>query len=113
MNRLDKAFAALADPTRRGIVVHLARGEASVSDLVGHFSLTQPTISSHLKVLESAGLISRRRVAQLRPCKLETEPLIAVTDWLEKIQEIWEGNYQRLDALLAELKQAQKEERKK
>ena len=113
MNRLDQAFAALADPTRRGIVVHLARGEASVSDLVGLFSLTQPTISSHLKVLESAGLISRSRVAQLRPCKLETEQLKAVTDWLEKVQEIWEGNYKRLDALLAEMKQAQKEERKK
>ena len=79
MNRLDQAFAALADPTRRGIVVHLARGEASVSDLVGLFSLTQPTISSHLKVLESAGLISRSRVAQLRPCKLETEQLKSVT----------------------------------
>jgi DNA-binding transcriptional ArsR family regulator len=113
MTRLDRAFAALADPTRRGIVVHLARGESSVSDLVGHFSLTQPTISSHLKVLESAGLISRRRVAQSRPCKLETERLKAVTDWLEQVQEIWEGNYKRLDALLEELKQAQKEERKK
>ncbi len=113
MKQLDQAFAALADPTRRGIVVHLARGEASVSDLVGLFHLTQPTISSHLKVLESAGLISRSRVAQLRPCKLETERLKAVTDWLEQVQEIWEGNYKRLDALLAELKQAQKEERKK
>ena len=113
MSRLDQAFAALADPTRRGIVVHLARGEASVSDLVGLFSLTQPTISSHLKVLESAGLISRRRVAQLRPCRLETERLQAVTDWLEKVQELWEGNYRQLDALLAELKQARKEERKK
>jgi DNA-binding transcriptional ArsR family regulator len=94
-------------------VVLLARGEASVSELVSHFSLTQPTISSHLKVLESAGLISRRRVAQSRPCKLETEQLKAVTDWLEQVQEIWEGNYKRLDALLAELKQAQKKERKK
>ena len=85
MNRLDQAFAALADPTRRGIVVHLARGEASVSALVGLFSLTQPTISSHLKVLESAGLISRSRVAQSRPCKkLETQQLKAVTDWLRK-----------------------------
>jgi len=110
MNQLDQAFAALADPTRRGIVVHLARGEASVSDLVGHFSLTQPTISSHLKVLESAGLISRSRVAQLRPCKLETEQLKAVTDWLEKVQEIWEGNYKQLDSLLAELKQTQQEQ---
>jgi DNA-binding transcriptional ArsR family regulator len=113
MSRLDQAFAALADPTRRGIVVHLARGEASVSDLVGLFSLTQPTISSHLKVLESAGLISRSRVAQSRPCKLETEQFKAVTEWLEQVQEIWEGNYKRLDALLAELKQAQKKEGKK
>lgn len=113
MNRLDRAFVALADPTRRGILVHLARGEASVSDLVALFSLTQPTISSHLKVLESAGLISRRRVSQLRLCKLETKRLKEVTDWLEQVQEIWEGNYKRLDALLAELKQAQKKERKK
>src|SRR6201988_5458801 len=113
MPQLDQAFAALADPTRRGIVVHLARGEASVAELVGRLPLTQPTISSHLKVLESAGLISRSRVAQSRPCKLETEQLKAVTDWLEKVQEIWEGNYKRLDALLAQLKQAQKGERNK
>ena len=113
MNQLDQAFAALADPTRRGIVVHLARGEASVSELVGRFSLTQPTISSHLKVLESAGLISRRREAQLRPCNLVPERLKAVIDWLEQVQEIWEGNFKRLDALLTELKQAEKKERKK
>jgi DNA-binding transcriptional ArsR family regulator len=105
MNRLDKAFAALADPTRRGIVLCLARGEASVSDLVSRFSLTQPTISSHIKVLESAGLISRRKVAQSRPCKLVPERLKSVTDWLEQVQVIFEGNYRRLDALLTELKQ--------
>ena len=113
MKQLDQAFAALADPTRRGIVVRLARGEASVSDLVGHFSLTQPTISSHLKVLESAWLISRRKVAQLRPCELVPKRLKSVTDWLEEVQEIWEGNYKRLDALLTELKQTEKQERKK
>ena len=113
MKQLDRAFAALADPTRRGIVVHLARGEASVSELVGRFSLTQPTISSHLKVLESAGLISRRKEAQLRPCKLVPERLKAVIDWLEQVQEIFEGSYKRLDALLAELKQQEKQERKK
>jgi DNA-binding transcriptional ArsR family regulator len=111
MTQLDQAFAALADPTRREIVVRLARGEASVSDLVGHFSLTQPTISSHLKVLESAGLISRRKEGQLRPCKLAPERLKSVTDWLERVQEICEGNYRRLDALLTELKQAKKKER--
>src|SRR5437868_4852343 len=113
MSDLNQAFAALADPTRRAIVVHLARGEASVSDLVGLFHLTQPTISSHLKVLESAGLISRRRIAQSRPCKLEPERLQAVTDWLGQVQEIWEGNYKRLDALLTELKQAQQTEPEK
>ena len=113
MKTLDRAFAALADPTRRGIVVRLARGEASVSDLVSQFSLTQPTISSHLKVLESAGLISRRKEAQLRPCKLVPERLKAVTHWLEQVQEVFEGNYKKLDSLLIELKQADKQERKK
>jgi DNA-binding transcriptional ArsR family regulator len=107
MRGLSEAFAALADPTRRGIVLHLARGEATVSDLVRRFDLTQPTISSHLKVLERAGLISRRRIAQSRPCKLEPHRLQAVTDWLEEVQEIWEGNFKRLDALLAQLKRAQ------
>lgn len=114
MKQLDQAFAALADPTRRGIVVHLARGgEASVTELVDRFTLTQPTISSHLRVLESAGLISRSKKAQLRPCKLVPERLKAVTDWLEQVQELMEGNYKRLDALLAELKQQDKQERKK
>jgi DNA-binding transcriptional ArsR family regulator len=84
-----------------------------VSDLVGQFSLTQPTISSHLKVLESAGLISRRRVAQSRPCVLVPERLKAVTDWLERVREIWEANYKRLDALLTELKQVENKERKR
>ena len=113
MQQLDQAFAALADPTRRGIVVRLARGEASVSDLVGHFSLTQPTISSHLKVLEAAGLISRRRVAQSRPCMLVPERLKSVTAWLEQVQDLWEGNYKQLDSLLAELKQAEQKEQKR
>ena len=84
-----------------------------MSELVGRFSLTQPTISSHLKVLESAGLISRRREAQLRPCKLVPERLKAITDWLEQVQEIWEGNFKRLDALLTELKRAENKERKR
>lgn len=113
MYQLDQAFAALADPTRRGIVLHLARGETTVSELVDQFNLTQPTISSHLKVLESAGLISRRRVAQTRPCKLESDRLKTLTDWLQQVQQIWEGNYKRLDALLLELKKAQKKDRKK
>lgn len=111
MPQLDQAFAALADPTRRRIVGHLARGEASVSDLVALFDLTQPTISSHLKVLEAAGLISRGRIAQTRPCRLEPQRLQAVTDWLSKVQATWETNYTRLDGLLAELKTARKKER--
>jgi DNA-binding transcriptional ArsR family regulator len=110
---LDQAFGALADPTRRGIVSHLARGEATVSELVDLFDLTQPTISSHLKVLESAGLISRRRIAQSRPCKLEPDRLKAVVDWLEQVQQAMEGDYQRLDVLLTELKAAKKKERKR
>jgi DNA-binding transcriptional ArsR family regulator len=113
MQLLDDAFAALADPTRRGIVMHLARGEASVTELVDLFDLTQPTISSHLKVLESAGLISRRRVAQSRPCKLEPKRLKAVVGWLEQVEAVWEDNYQRLDALLEEMKVARKKERRK
>jgi DNA-binding transcriptional ArsR family regulator len=113
MQMLDDAFAALADPTRRGVVMHLARGEASVTELVDLFDLTQPTISSHLKVLESAGLISRRRVAQSRPCKLEPKRLKAVVGWLEQVEAVWEDNYQRLDALLEEMKAARKKERRK
>lgn len=110
MEKLDQAFAALSDPTRRGIVVHLARGEATVSELVSRFDLTQPTISSHLKVLESAGLISKRRIAQSRPCRLEAERLKEVMGWLAQVQQVWEGNFKRLDALLDELKQSEKKE---
>jgi len=110
---LDATFSALSDPTRRAILARLAEGEATVKELVAPFKLSQPAISKHLKVLESAGLISRRKVAQLRPCKLVPERLKSVTDWLEQVQEIWEGNYKRLDALLTELKQAEKQERKK
>jgi len=109
MIQLDHAFAALADPTRRGIVLHLARGEATVSELVGRFALTQPTISSHIKVLEKAGLIVRRKDAQFRRCSLASDRLKSVTAWLEQVQEIWEGNHQRLDALLAELKYSEQQ----
>lgn len=104
MRKMDRAFAALSDPTRRRIVARLAKGEATVSELVGQFDLTQPTISSHLKVLESAGLISRRRMAQTRPCRLDPDGLKAVTDWIGQVQQVWEDNYTRLDGLLAELK---------
>jgi DNA-binding transcriptional ArsR family regulator len=113
MEHLTQTFAALSDPTRLGIVVHLARREATVSELVEKFDLTQPTITSHLKVLESVGLITRTRVGQSRPAQLAFERINEITEWIGQVQEIWEGNYKRLDALLAELKHAQKEERKK
>jgi DNA-binding transcriptional ArsR family regulator len=103
-DRLDTTFAALADPTRRAILARLASGEASVLELAEPFSMTQPAVSKHLKVLERAGLISRSRVAQRRPRRLEVEPLAEATEWLEKYRKIWAGNFQRLDALLEQLK---------
>jgi DNA-binding transcriptional ArsR family regulator len=106
--RLDATFAALADPTRRAILARLTTGDASVSELAKPFRMTQPAISKHLKVLERAGLVSRGREAQRRPRRLEAKPLAQATEWLERYREFWEGNYQRLDALLEELKSKQK-----
>jgi len=105
--RLDSTFAALADPTRRAILARLASGQASVRELAEPFKITQPAISKHLKVLERAGLISRGRDAQRRPRRLEAKPLAEATKWLERYREFWEGNYQRLDALLEEMKTRQ------
>jgi DNA-binding transcriptional ArsR family regulator len=101
--QLDATFAALADPTRRAILARLANGEATVNELAEPFSMSQPAISKHLKVLERAGLVSRGRDAQRRPRRLEAEPLAAASAWLERYREFWEGNFQRLDALLQEL----------
>jgi len=101
---LDATFAALADPTRRAILARLASGEATVTELAAPFDMSQPAISKHLKVLERAGLVSRGRDAQRRPCRLEARPLKAATDWLENYRGYWEESYQRLDNLLAELK---------
>ncbi|GAA3838455.1 metalloregulator ArsR/SmtB family transcription factor [Sphaerisporangium flaviroseum] len=101
---LDATFAALADPTRRAILARLASGEATVTELAAPFHMSQPAVSKHLKVLERAGLISRGRDAQRRPCRLEARPLKAATDWLENYRDYWEDSYQRLDALLDELK---------
>jgi DNA-binding transcriptional ArsR family regulator len=106
--RLDATFAALADPTRRAILARLASGEASVTELAAPFAMTQPAISKHLKVLERAGLISRGRDAQRRPRRLESKPLAEATDWLERYRRTLEGSFQRLDALLDELKTGQK-----
>jgi len=101
---LDATFAALADPTRRAILARLATGELSVTELAEPFAMSQPAISKHLKVLERAGLISRGRDAQRRPCRIEAVPLAEANQWLENYRRIWEQNYQRLDALLEELK---------
>jgi DNA-binding transcriptional ArsR family regulator len=106
--RLDATFAALADPTRRAILARLASGEASVTELAEPFTMSQPAISKHLKVLERAGLISRGHDAQRRPRRLEAKSLAEATKWLERYREFWEDNYQRLDALLAGLKPRQK-----
>lgn len=97
---LNLAFAALADPTRRAIVARLARGEATVNELAEPFELKQPSISKHLKVLERAGLISRSRAAQTRPCRLEAARLKEVADWVGAYRQMWEDSFDKLDAFL-------------
>ena len=111
--RLDTTFAALAHPTRRAILARLASGEASVTELSAPFAMSQPAISKHLKVLERAGLVSGGRDAQRRPRRLEPKPLAYATDWLERYRRLWEGNYQRLDALLVELQTRAKERKRR
>lgn len=111
-DRLDATFAALADPTRRAILSRLASGEASVAELAQPFKISQPAISKHLRVLERAGLISRGRDAQRRPRRLEAKPLAEANEWIEKYREYWEGNFQRLDALLDELQQPRPQHRR-
>jgi DNA-binding transcriptional ArsR family regulator len=110
-HRLDAVFAALADPTRRAIIARLASGQASVTELAEPFTMSQPAISKHLKVLERAGLISRGRDAQRRPRRLEAKRLGEADQWLERYRRLWEGNYQRLDALLDELKTTERKPR--
>ena len=100
---LDATFAALADPTRRAILARLALGEASVNELAAPFAMSQPAISRHLKVLERAGLISRGRDAQRRPCRIEGPALAGASAWLEKYRQVWEGNFRRLDAVLEDM----------
>jgi DNA-binding transcriptional ArsR family regulator len=102
--RLDATFMALADPTRRAILARLVSGEASVAELAAPFAMSQPAVSKHLKVLERAGLISRRRDRQRRPCRLEARPLAEATGWLVGYRQFWEQSFQGLDALLEELK---------
>ena len=109
--QLDATFAALADPTRRAILARLVTGEASVSELAEPFAMSQPAISKHLKVLERAGLIRRGRDAQRRPARIEAKPLQEANMWIERYRELWEANYQRLDALLENLKAKRPEQK--
>jgi DNA-binding transcriptional ArsR family regulator len=101
--RLDAAFAALADPTRRAIVSRLCLGDATVSELAEPFEMSLPGISKHLKVLERGGLISRRRDAQFRPCHLEVEVLDGAMEWIRTRRRQWEERFDKLDALLREI----------
>ncbi|WP_034087411.1 ArsR/SmtB family transcription factor [Streptacidiphilus albus] len=102
-DRLSSVFAALADPTRRAILARLSAGEATVTELAEPFSMSLPAISKHLKVLERAGLISRGRNAQWRPCRIEAEPLGEASVWLERYRQLWEHSFDRLADHLREI----------
>ena len=108
-DRLDRTFAALADPTRRAILARLAGGEASVTELAEPFEMSLPAVSKHLKVLERAGLIVRSRERQWRPARLEAGPLKEVADWTERYRSFWQESYERLDEYLEELQGRGKE----
>jgi DNA-binding transcriptional ArsR family regulator len=110
-DQLSAVFGALADPTRRAILARLTAGDATVSELAAPFHISQPAISRHLKVLEAAGLISRRRQATTRYSHLEAEPLHAASLWLGNYREFWEESHDRLDTLLAELQTQQVQEK--
>lgn len=107
MHKLDSTFAALSDSTRRAMLMRLAKGEATVTQLARPFKMSQPAISRHLKVLEQAGLVSTTIRAQERPRKLEVAPLKVATEWIEKYRQMWEKRYQVLDGLLEELQTMQ------
>lgn len=104
---LSMTFSALADPTRRAILARLTLGEASVLELAEPFEMTLPAVSKHLKVLEKAGLITRSREAQWRPCKLDAEPLKVVAGWIEPYRRHWERSFDRLDAYLSEIQKGE------
>jgi DNA-binding transcriptional ArsR family regulator len=109
-DQLSVTFAALADPTRRAILAHLAKGEASVTELAEPFEMSLPAISKHLKVLERAGLITRGREAQWRPCQIKAEPLKDAMDWIEQYRQFWEERLDRLDDYLHELQTQEKQD---
>ncbi len=111
-DRLNNTFAALANPTRRAILVRLASGNVAVTELAEPFAMSQPAISRHLKVLERAGLISAGSDAQRRPRKLEARPLAEATEWLETYREFWEASFARLDGLLTETETTQKKRKR-
>lgn len=106
MQNLDLTFSALADPTRRAIVARLAKGEATVGELAEPFDMSLPAISKHLRVLERAGLITRGRDAQKRPCRLRAAPLDEATTWIEKHRQMWEERLDRLGEYVAQLKES-------
>lgn len=110
---LDARFAALADPTRRAIIARLSKGEATVTQLAAPFTMSQPAITKHLNVLERAGLISRGRDAQRRPCKLRPEAIKDVAQWTEQYRRFWEESYERLDEYLEELKRKERKHGRK
>jgi DNA-binding transcriptional ArsR family regulator len=109
---LSLTLSALADPTRRAILARLSQGPATVNEIAAPFAMSLPSVSRHLKVLEGAGLISRGRTAQWRPCRLEAAPLKVLDGWLEEYRRFWEGSFDRMDAYLAELTRPPAEEKK-
>ena len=104
--RLDETFAALANPTRRAILARLTEGEASVNNLAAPFDLTLPAISKHIKVLEQAGLITRGRRGQFRPCSINAAPLADIASWAEQYRHIWDDRFDRMDGYVRNLQQA-------
>src|SRR5579859_167688 len=109
-DQLSTTFAALSDPTRRAILARLALGETSVKELSEPFSITAPSITKHLKVLERAGLITRGREAQWRPCRLQASPLKEATDWLDAYRQFWAGSFDKLDRYLKDMQSTEEED---
>lgn len=112
-SRLDATFAALADPTRRAIVARLALGEATVMELAEPFAISQPAISKHLKVLETAGLVVAGQDAQRRPRRLDARAMVDAMNWIERHYAVWEANFARLDALLLEMQAKPRAQKRK
>jgi len=108
-DQLDAAFAALANPTRRAILAHLAQGEATVNALAEPFDMSLPAISKHIRVLENAGLVTRGRDAQFRPCTLNTQPLQVVADWTDQYRHIWDARFDMMAGILQTMKETKDE----